>query len=292
MTSETEKKSPGQFSVLLRRWRRIRGVSQLSLAYMANTSPRHISFLETGRARPGKELVMELCKVLRLSLRDVNALMYAAGFPLPYPEDKLAASQDLAPFRALINNLVHGNDRLPCCVVDRCWRIQDANRSLRALFERLGWTCVTPDDQDVIDRILSQHSKASQMINRDEVARQFIVRLRSELASEDDHEIEKLAEKAEKKIRHDVDLSADSLSTLPLTICCHYRIDDEVFSAVIGISKFGAAAHVELSELRLVWFIPADKKSEALLERIVLENSALHAQDIQAPALYAAASTH
>lgn len=273
MSADPDKKNPGPFGVLLRRWRRIRGISQLGLAYLSNTSPRHISFLETGRARPGKELILELAQSLRLSLRDANSLMLAAGFPHVYPEDKLAASQDMAPFRALINNLVHGNSRLPCFVVDRWWRIQDVNCAMRALFKGLGTSYKIPDDQDVIDRILGEDSQTSRMINFEEIARQFVVRLRSEVTSEDaDEEIEKLARKAESRIKHNLDNVSHSLSSLPLAMCPRYQIGDDVYSAVVGISRFGAAPHVELSELRLIWLMPADESSEMLLRRLMAES--------------------
>lgn len=272
MASDTDKKNPGPFGILLRRWRHVRGMSQLSLAHLSQTSPRHISFLETGRARPGRDLILEIAEALKLPPRDVNVLMVAAGFPHFYPEGELAASQDMAPFRALINNLVHGNARLPCAVVDRTWRIQDANRAFRALFHGLGWHFETPDVQDVVDRFLGDPN-SSVIVNYAEVARQFIVRLRSEYSLDDDGSIQKLAEKAERRIKHDVDLSGSSLSSLPLTMRARYRFDDEIYSAVVGICRFGAAPHVELSELRLVWLIPEDAASEAILERLIAKFS-------------------
>jgi transcriptional regulator with XRE-family HTH domain len=295
-TAESDNKGSSPFGVLLRRWRHVRGQSQLSLAYLSNTSPRHISFLETGRARPGKDLILQLAKVLHLSMRDVNSLMVAAGFPNHYPEDKLGASLDMAPFRKLIDSLVHGNERLPCCVVDRWWRIQDANRGLRALFKSLEWEYETPDHQDIVDRILGQNAKAAKLINLSEVTRQFIVRLRSEMSLEDDEqEIEKLAQKAEGLLQHEAEAGGEDLGSLPLTLNCQFQVGAEIFRAVVGISRFGAAPHVELSELRFVWFIPADKESEALLERLMQnlpqqQGGAVHARLLPLPA--AAAATH
>ena len=282
MTTDADKKNSGQFGVLLRRWRHIRGMSQLSLAHLANTSPRHISFLETGRARPGRDVVMELAHVLRLSLRDVNALMYAAGLPRPYPEDRLAASRDMTPFRALINNLVHGNSKHPCCVVDRYWRIQDANHSLRILFRELGWIFDIPDDKDVVDRIFTQADNASKLLNIDQVARQFVLRLRSEFSFEgDDDAIDSLAKKVEKLFAFASDPAALDEDEFPIDIICRYQVGPEIYSAVVGIGRFGGTAHIELSELRLVWFIPADVASEELLARIVAKSGLVPAHEAQ-----------
>jgi transcriptional regulator with XRE-family HTH domain len=264
---------PGQFGVLLRRWRRVRGMSQLALAHLAKTSPRHVSFLETGRARPGKDLVLELAYALRVSLRDINDLMSAAGLPRLYAEDRLNDSQDMAPFRTLINNLVHNNPMHPCCVVDRYWRVQDANRSLRVLWKKLGWDFEIPDYLDVIDRVLSKDPRHSKLLNQEEVARQFAVRLRSEMALEDtDEELEQLAEKLETRIRYYTDPVEPPSSALPLTLPCHYQVGDEVYSAVVGISRFGGTPHIELNELRLIWYISANKESAALLERLIQES--------------------
>jgi transcriptional regulator with XRE-family HTH domain len=263
-------KNPGPFGILLRRWRRIRGLSQIDLAYQNNASPRHISFLETGRARPGRELVLELATSLRLPLRDINAMLVAAGFPPMYAEDKSASSADTALFRALVNSLVHGNSRYPCFVVDRLWQIRDVNRAMRALFKGLGVTYQVPDDQDVIDRILSQNTQASKMINFGEIVHQFVSRLRSEVSTEEpDEALEQLIHKAENKIKRDAAQEGDTRVNLPLSWLARFQIGEDLYSAIVGISRFSAAPHVEFSELRLVYLVPADAASEIVLNRLL-----------------------
>ena len=270
LDAESDQKNPGPFGILLRRWRRIRGLSQLALANLSNTSTRHVSFLETGRARPGKELIAELAQSLRLPPRDVNALMLAAGFPPLYPEDRLAASTDMTQFRALVRSIVHGSPRYPCFVVDRLWQIRDVNLGMQALFHGLGTQYQIPDDKDVIDRILSQDSQAARMVNFDEVVRQFIMRLRSEVPTEvPDDAVERLVHKAESKIKHNADTNSDTLNCLPLSWCARFQIGDDFYSAMVGISRFSAAPHVEFSELRLVWLMPADAGSEEVLGRLI-----------------------
>jgi transcriptional regulator with XRE-family HTH domain len=262
-------KNPGPFGILLRRWRRIRGLSQIDLAYQNNASPRHISFLETGRARPGKELVLDLANSLHLPVRDINAMLLAAGFPPMYAEDKSAASADMTLFRALVNSLVHGNTRYPCFVVDRLWQIRDVNRAMRALFHGLGVTYQVPDDKDVIDRILSQDAQAGQMINFGEIVHQFVARLRSEISTEEpDEALEHLIYKAENTIKR-TGQEGDNCLTLPLSWLARFQIRDGLYSAMVGISRFSAAPHVEFRELRLVYLVPADAGSEAVLSRLL-----------------------
>lgn len=268
---EVDKLCPGPFGVLLRRWRRVRGMSQLGLASLSNTSSRHISFLETGRARPGRDLITELANALSLSLRDINAMLTAAGFPPMYPEDDLNESEGLEPFRALIGSLVHGNPRTPCFVVDRWWRIQNANIAMKALFQALGTHYKIPDDKDVIDRILGNSSQLKKMLNFDEVVRNFTLRLRSETSlSGLDEAIESLAKKAEDVIDSERIVVSDRDKTaIPLTFCPQFQVGDDVYTAVVGISRFGAAPHVGLSELRLIWLMPENERSEQVLRKLM-----------------------
>ena len=249
-------------------------MSQLSLAHLSGTSPRHISFLETGRARPGKDIIAEFANVLHLSLRDVNALMFAAGLPKPNSEDHFYASAEMAPFRKLIDHLVHSSPVYPCSVVDKYWRVQDANLPQRVLWKALNWNFEVPDTKDVVDRVFLLDPTKSNLINRDEVARQFVHRLRCELSMGDSFaEVESLAEKVERKISYSTDDSPDVIDDIPPTILCKYRIGEETLSTVVGISRFGGTPSIELDELRLIWYVPADPKSDALMARLLAEDA-------------------
>ena len=270
-------KTPSPFGALLKRWRRIRGISQLGLAHISDTSPRHISFIETGRARPGKELILELAAALHLPHRDVNEFMRAAGFPPLYLEDSLSQSEEMAPYLQLVRNIVHSNNENPCFVIDRWWCMQDVNFPMRCLFAEMGTVYEIPDEIDVIDRILGNEVQSSIMINYEEVARQFLIRLRSEVSMEaGDSEIEKFVLKAERKIKLSAAIKNEiELTSLPLVMKPRYRIGNEVFSALSSVSKFGSAPHVELSELRIVWLCPADKQSRSLLARLMKKHQGL-----------------
>ena len=111
----------------LRHWRRIRGVSQLELASTAQTTTRHVSFLETGRSRPSPEMVDRLGDALTIPLRERNRLLAMAGLPPGYVEGDLE-SHDLAPFQAVIDRLLAAHDPYPGFVLDRHWNIIQTNR--------------------------------------------------------------------------------------------------------------------------------------------------------------------
>src|SRR5580693_1211975 len=107
-----------QFGDRLRRWRQDRGVSQLTLASDADVSPRHLSFVETGRAAPSRGLVLRLAEHLDMPLRERNELLLAAGFAPEFSENRLDAP-GLSMIRMAIRQLLAGHNPYPALVVDR-----------------------------------------------------------------------------------------------------------------------------------------------------------------------------
>ena len=123
--------SPGS---LLRDWRQRRRLSQLDLALEAGVSARHLSFLETGRSKPSREMVLHLSEQLEVPLRDRNQLLLAAGFAPAYAERAIDAPE-MAPVREALERMLNGHEPYPAVVVDRWWNLAAANRSV-ALFTR------------------------------------------------------------------------------------------------------------------------------------------------------------
>src|SRR3954453_23437174 len=119
---------------LLKDWRRRRRLSQLDLALEAGVSARHLSFVETGRSKPSREMVLHLADQLDVPLRDRNQLLLAAGYAPAYGEHAIDAPE-LAPVRDAIRRVLDGHDPYPALVVDRWWDMVDANRSLAPLLE-------------------------------------------------------------------------------------------------------------------------------------------------------------
>ena len=104
----------------------MRGLTQLELSTEAQTPARHVSFLETGRSRPTRPMVSRLAEALDLSLRERNALLVSAGFGPDYAESRLE-SEELAPFRAVVAQMLSTHDPYPASVIDRHWNIVEAN---------------------------------------------------------------------------------------------------------------------------------------------------------------------
>src|SRR5689334_2515372 len=112
---------------LLRDWRQRRRLSQLDLAVEAEVSTRHLSFVETGRSRPSRELVLHLAEHLDVPLRERNALLLAAGYAPIYGETPLD-SAEMTPVRDAVNKILAGHEPFPAVVVDRRWNLVSANR--------------------------------------------------------------------------------------------------------------------------------------------------------------------
>src|SRR5258708_38830677 len=118
--------APAGVGDLLRDWRHRRRRSQLDLALEASVSSRHLSFVETGRSRPSRELVLHLAEHLEVPLRERNTLLLAAGYA-PVYRQRLMDADDMAPVRAALDQLLAGHEPFPALVADRHWNLVAAN---------------------------------------------------------------------------------------------------------------------------------------------------------------------
>jgi transcriptional regulator with XRE-family HTH domain len=127
---------PRLFPALLKHWRNRRGLSQLDLALAADVSPRHVSFLETGRAQPSRDMVLRLGATLSVALRDQNAMLRAAGFTDEFPEPDFAAGLPPGVAQA-IERMLATHEPYPMTVLDRHYQLLRANQGATRLFMRL-----------------------------------------------------------------------------------------------------------------------------------------------------------
>ena len=132
-----ESVDPGPFAEALRRFRAARRMSQLDLALACDVSARHLSFLETGRAHPSREMVLKLAAGLLAPLSVSNGLLHAAGFTPAFPTSALG-SEALEPLRAILTEMMARHAPNPALLLDRRWTVLDANPAARALLAGLG----------------------------------------------------------------------------------------------------------------------------------------------------------
>src|SRR5262245_61148790 len=121
------------FGLRLRQWRQRRGLSQLALAGRVGSTSRHISFLETGRSRPNRRMVLRLADALDVGLREANQLLNAAGLPASYPHAALDGA-DLGAYRSTIERMLAAHEPYPGLVLDGHFTVLLANDACTRLF--------------------------------------------------------------------------------------------------------------------------------------------------------------
>tara|TARA_B110000503_G_scaffold23800_2_gene37298 strand:+ start:9179 stop:9637 length:459 start_codon:yes stop_codon:yes gene_type:complete len=120
--------APQQFQSICRKWRQLRKLSQPDLALVANVSQRHVSWPETGRSQPSREMVVRLSDAMEIPLRERNVLLQCAGYFALYNESSLEEPA-MAPVLEVLSSVLQHHDPLPAVVVDRFWNVKMKNYS-------------------------------------------------------------------------------------------------------------------------------------------------------------------
>jgi transcriptional regulator with XRE-family HTH domain len=254
---------------LLREWRRRRRRSQLELALDAGVSARHISFLETGRSNPSREMVIGLADNLEMPLRDRNELLIAAGFAPEYRE--LAYEDpDLEPVRAAIDQVLAGQDPYPALVVDRHWELINGNRGLGLLTEGVAPHLLEPPanamrialhPEGMGPRILNYGEWRHRILRR--IERQS--RLTGEAAMAELHE-----ELAALPVPEGGEYTANSEHEHDVFMPLLLRgFEGEELNFFSTVATFGTAVDVTVAELSIESFFPVDDVTSAACRAFV-----------------------
>ena len=171
-------------------WRSRRRVSQLDLASEAGVSARHLSFVETGRSKPSREMVLHLAEHLDVPLRDRNAMLTAAGFAPVYRESALDAPE-LASVRQAIEVILANHEPCPAFVIDGAWKLLEANAGIAAFLDLIAPELLEPP-MNVIRASLHPEGLSRYIVNFDEYAAHVIERLHRQLAATADPGLEAL----------------------------------------------------------------------------------------------------
>ena len=254
--SVTEKLS---FGDMLRRWRTIRNFSQLSLALAADVSSRHLSFMETGRARPSAEMVSRLAETLRLPLRERNALLLAAGFAPLYEERPLAAPT-LSRARQAIELILAHQEPYPAFVLSRQWDVVMRNRSSERVF---GWLLRgRARHPNIMRQVFDDHGLRPLIVNWEEVARDMLQHLHGQASrAPSDPVLAALLSEILASPNAPSRTTDLSLSPAPL-LTCIYRRDGKELCFFSTLSTFGTPYDVTLEELRIECTFPADAATD------------------------------
>lgn len=261
---------PETAGALLRDWRTRRRLSQFDLALDAGVSPRHLSFIETGRSRPSPELVTTLAQRLEIPLRERNRLLLAAGYAPQYAERRLDADA-MNQVRGALQRLVGAHDPYPGVVLDRQWNVLLANRAATALTALLPPHLQGPPF-NVIRAGLHPEGFAKVTVNFDDWAGHLIDVLQREAAKTADPEL--LALEREVHGYPNVRALAERREHAPPPVprlLVPFIVDLPVGRASLFTTRtfFGSPLDVTLDELCIELFYPADVASEGLLRGLV-----------------------
>jgi transcriptional regulator with XRE-family HTH domain len=243
----------------LREWRGKRKLSQLDLSLSANVSARHIAFLETGRSRPSRAMVMQLSEALEVPRAERNRMLDAAGFRPAWLERPLSAD-DMEPVRRAIGRIIERHDPYPAFVIDRHWNIMTANRSGALLLSAFGIAI----GDSMLTAILEPGHAESMIENWPEVAAMTLARLRTESAHLGGDPV---LDKAAGLLAFDPALQSAPLHVdMPAVIPTRYSIGGQRFSVFTTIAQFGTAEDIALADLKIELLFPADDATRALFE--------------------------
>ena len=234
---------------LLKTWRARRRLSQLDLAALAEVSTRHLSYVETGRSRPSRELLLHLARHLDVPLRDQNDLLLAAGHAPAFDRLDIHAPE-MSPVVDALNTMLTASDPHPALVMDRHWNLVMANESAFAFTEGVADHLISPSI-NVLRLTLHPDGLAQYVTNFDAVAWELLERVRRSLTIGYDETLADLLGEMEHLVG---DISAPATPSgapsLPLTV-----VRNGVTTKYLSvISTFGSALDVTTSELTIETF--------------------------------------
>lgn len=255
------------FGNLLTRWRLARGLSQLRLATEASISSRHLSFLETGRSQPSREMVLHLADALEVPLRERNSLLLAAGYAPQFAETALE-DPEMAHVRHILDLMLTGYEPFGAVAVDRAWDIVLANSSFARLMRLMG--IEDSEGSNILELLFSPEGLRPFIANWDEVGYHLIQRVHREAL-----------DAGNRPEAHDLLQSLLSRAGVPqlwrmldvqsvpdLLVPVHLRAGDVDLRLFTAITTLGTPQDVTLQELRIEALLPADPASEAVLRSL------------------------
>jgi transcriptional regulator with XRE-family HTH domain len=173
--------SPPPIGLLLREWRAARKLSQLDLALAADMSARHLSCIETGKARPGRDALARVAAVLDMPLRERNALLLAAGYAPDYPEHAWE-TPELERMRQAVELILAQQEPYPAFVLDRQWNVLMANAAAQRV-NRLLMAGRESRHANLLHQVFDPEDFRAVIVNWPEVAEKFLHHLHAQIAA-------------------------------------------------------------------------------------------------------------
>jgi len=246
------------FGQQLRWWRRRRGISQLELAGAAGTSQRHLSFLESGRATPSQQIVLNLSAALNISLRQQNTFLASAGYAALWREGRLG-EPELAQVDNALDHILAQQEPYPAFVVDRHWNLKRANQGAVRLVEFI-LGAVPKGEVNLADALLSPAILRPFVVNWKEVALHFIRGVQGDAVVDGSPQSTALLARLLSyegllELSHSPAIEETALPLLPI----HMRKSGVSLHFFTTIATLGTPQDITVQEIRIESFFPMDK---------------------------------
>src|SRR5688500_10887615 len=249
----------------LREWRTRRRLSQLDLALEAEISTKHLSFLETGRSQPSREMVLHLAERLDVPLRERNILLVSAGYAPVFPQRPLG-DPALQPAREAVDLVLKGHEPYPAIAVDRHWQLLAANDAANYFMAGVAPALLTPP-LNVLRVSLHPDGMAPRIVNLAEWRAHLLSRLRRQSEISADAALAELLKELS-EYPAPAHAAEPGASAVPFAVPFRLATDAGVLSFISTTTVFGTPVDVTLSELALESFFPADATTAAALRSL------------------------
>jgi transcriptional regulator with XRE-family HTH domain len=251
------------FGELLRSWRRRRGLSQLQLSLAAAISARHLSFIETGRAHPSREMTLHLAERLEVPLRERNDLLLAAGFA-PVYRARALTDDEMSPARAAIERFLRAHEPYPALIVDDHWNLVTANAAAALLTDGVAPELLEPP-ANVLRVALHPDGMAAFTVNLTEWSSRILHRLRRRALLTGHAELELLYEELSAYPNVTGESPTADAGASEILLPLRLRRGDQELSLLSTLTIFETATDITLAGLAIEAFYPADDQTAVAL---------------------------
>jgi transcriptional regulator with XRE-family HTH domain len=258
----------------LREWRQRRRLSQMDLALEAEISTRHLSFLETGRSQPSREMVLLLSEKLDMPLRERNIMLVSAGFAPVYSERSLD-DPALAGMRQAVDLVLRGHDPYPALAVDRHWSLVSANDALVSLIGDVDPALMKPP-VNVLRLSIHPAGLARRIVNFTEWRNHLVARLHKQVDATGDARLAALIEELRAYPTPDAAArgSKSNHDYAGIVVPLQLMTEEGVLTLFSTTTIFGTPVDVTLSELAIEAFFPADPETGLAVRRLAEKRQA------------------
>ena len=248
-------------------WRMRRGISQLQLAMAAACSQRHVSFLELGRTKPSRDMVLRLSAALDASLRQSNELLLAAGYAPVWTESDLDA-QALAPVRDALGYMLAQQEPFPAVVVDRRWNLIQANKGAVAMVEFLVGPVKPGTAINLADALVAPDVLRPHLANWSDVVRYFVRSVEADATADGSAETAALLDRLlrYKDVRATISQAPSQAAGTPV-LPMHFQKGRTKLKLFTTIATLGTPQDITLQELRIESFFPMDDETRAAFRK-------------------------